>query len=329
MNNNFEQGGLGAAVAGAAGCPPVITVAICTRNRAALLAEAVRSVLPQLCDDSEVVIVDNSSTDETASVAAGFAAANQRVRVFSETEIGLSVTRNTALAEARGRYVIFLDDDATAEDGWVKAYRRFFLDPPSARVVGAGGAVFPRYEHPPPAWFDPEAHSLDWGGDPRAFARRGGPWGCNFAVERKRAIELGGFSVSYGRKGKSMAAHEETEIFQRFQRSGWEMWWLPGARIRHLVPASRLTLKFQCRVMFSFGRSSASLRWQSVSGGMRRTLFVCARLVATPFQVMICLVGGLGMVIVLRNRIAAKLLLHSARVAGFAYQLTLDALGVR
>src|SRR6266851_6426684 len=203
---------------------PLITVAICTHNRAALLAEAVHSVLPQLDSDTELVIVDNSSTDDTAKLAAGFATANPRVSAFSESKMGLSAARNTVLATARGEYVIFLDDDATAEDGWLEAYRRFFSGLPSARVAGAGGAVFPRYEKPPPAWLNPRAHLLDWGDEPRAFARRGGPWGCNFAVHRRRAIELGGFNAAYGRKGKSMAAHEETEMFQRFQRAGWEMW---------------------------------------------------------------------------------------------------------
>src|SRR5229473_753067 len=120
---------------------PLITVAICTHNRAALMAEAVHSVLPQLRGDTELVIVDNSSTDDTA------------------------------------------------EDGWLEAYRRFFSGLPSARVAGAGGAVFPRYEKPPPAWLNPRAHLLDWGDEPRAFAQRGGPWGCNFAVHRRRAIE--------------------------------------------------------------------------------------------------------------------------------------------
>src|SRR5258708_10757639 len=165
---------------------PLITVAICTHNRAALMAEAVRSVLPQLDSDTELVIVDNSSTDDTAKVAAGFATANPRVRAVLESKMGLSAARNTVLATARGEYVIFLDDDATAEDGWLEAYRRFFSGLPSARVAAAGGAVFPRYEKPPPACLNPSAPLLDWGEEPRAFAPRGRPRASTLAVPPAR-----------------------------------------------------------------------------------------------------------------------------------------------
>ena len=53
---------------------PLITVAICTRNRAALLEKAVRSVLRQMTGDAELLIVDNASTDDTPGVAARLAA---------------------------------------------------------------------------------------------------------------------------------------------------------------------------------------------------------------------------------------------------------------
>jgi glycosyltransferase involved in cell wall biosynthesis len=43
----------------------LITVAICTRNRAAFLDKAIRSMLPQLTPDTELLVVDNSSTDDT------------------------------------------------------------------------------------------------------------------------------------------------------------------------------------------------------------------------------------------------------------------------
>jgi len=54
------------------GPPPLITVAICTRNRAAHLDKAVHSVLLQITDDTEVLIVDNASTDETVEVLKKF-----------------------------------------------------------------------------------------------------------------------------------------------------------------------------------------------------------------------------------------------------------------
>ena len=100
---------------------PPLTIAICTYNRAALLQKTVAALLPQLAGDTELLVVDNASIDGTAAVLAG----QSRVRACREEKIGLSVARNTALAAARGEYVIFVDDDVVVNPGWLESYRRF------------------------------------------------------------------------------------------------------------------------------------------------------------------------------------------------------------
>src|SRR5271170_6316251 len=106
---------------------PLITVVICTRNRAAFLEKAIRSVLAQANDRVEILIVDNGSTDDTPAFAGKFAAADSRVKFFVEPATGLSRARNTALKNAKGDWIIFFDDDAVAEPGWLAAYENFFL----------------------------------------------------------------------------------------------------------------------------------------------------------------------------------------------------------
>src|SRR5438105_795860 len=107
----------------------LLSVALCTRNRAALLQRALQGVLAQLGDDAELLIVDNASSDDTPRIAQAAAAADPRVRALVEKEPGLSVARNAALREACGRVVVFLDDDAVAGPGWLDAYRNFFRAP--------------------------------------------------------------------------------------------------------------------------------------------------------------------------------------------------------
>src|SRR5690242_9454014 len=224
------------------GAAPFITVAICTRNRAVFLEKAVQSVIPQIVSDCEILIVDNASTDSTPQLSAGFAAAYPQVAVLMEPELGLSVARNTALSRARGKYVVFLDDDAEAGAGWLDSYRDFFLSPPVPNIACAGGAVYSRHETPPPAWLRPGSDVLDLGDRPRPFQAGAGTWGCNFALHREVALQLGGFDVSLGRKGKSLAAHEESDLIGRIWQAGHEVWWLPTARIRHFVSTERLRL---------------------------------------------------------------------------------------
>ena len=308
---------------------PLITVAICTRNRAGFLEQAVRSVLPQITGDTDVLIVDNASTDETPTIMAQLKSLHPCVSVFREPELGLSAARNTALDRARGQYVIFLDDDAVAEPGWLAAYRGLLGMALSGNIAAAGGAVFPRYETALPVWLDPRAHELGGSESPHAFDGPGGPWGCNFALHRARAIAAGGFDPAYGRKGRSMAAHEETDLFQRLNRAGYEVWWLPEARIRHWVAKERLTLAVHCRSMFSLGRSTALLRQQQVTGKLRRGCYFLVRLAAAPFHIAVCLLAGLAMALLGRVRVAANMVFRSVRIAGFAYQLAREAIGTQ
>ena len=89
---------------------PKVSVIITTYNRAGLLPRAVNSVLAQTYDDYEVIIVDDCSTDDTQQVVAKFA--DSRIRHFRhEVNRGASGARNTGIANARGEYIAFLDDD--------------------------------------------------------------------------------------------------------------------------------------------------------------------------------------------------------------------------
>jgi glycosyltransferase involved in cell wall biosynthesis len=90
----------------------LVTAAITTYNRAAYLDRALESVYAQTFDDYEVLVVDDGSTDETAAVLRRH---TDRVRVIRRPNGGRSVARNTAVREARGRYVSFLDSD----DRWL------------------------------------------------------------------------------------------------------------------------------------------------------------------------------------------------------------------
>lgn len=298
----------------------VISVAICTRNRAELLEQAVKSVLRQLRERTEILVVDNASTDDTGAVAMRLAAANPGVRVLREERLGLSYARNTALAEARGEYIVFLDDDATAQDGWLNAYFDFFSKPPCPGIACVGGSVQPRYAQPAPDWLAPGVNALDCGTDPRPIVEKGGPWGCNAAYHRRTVMELGGFCVALGRRGGSLGSYEESELFLRIVAAGYQGWWLPAARIHHFYPPHRLKLKYLCKTEFEQGRSSAVFRLQRMPHWKRRIGFRCGRIMVAPFHVALCLVTALFVAPFRHQRSAVRLLLKSARIVGIACQ---------
>jgi glycosyltransferase involved in cell wall biosynthesis len=92
--------------------PPGVSVVIPTRNRSALVEEAVRSALVQEWDPLEVVVVDDASTDDTVSRLAGVI--DPRLRVLKRpSRGGPSAARNDGIRAARFPYVAFLDSDNT------------------------------------------------------------------------------------------------------------------------------------------------------------------------------------------------------------------------
>jgi len=104
---------------------PELTVVLCTRNGASTIARQLDALMAQDWDDGsfEVVVVDNGSTDGTASVVARYVDADpERVRLVPAPErAGLSYARNVGVEHARGDSVVFCDDDDEVAPGWVAA----------------------------------------------------------------------------------------------------------------------------------------------------------------------------------------------------------------
>ncbi len=86
-----------------------VSVIIPTHNRAALVREAVASVLAQSWQDLEILVVDDGSTDGTAAALASFAA---QIRLLHRASRGgVSAARNAGIQAARGKWLAFLDSD--------------------------------------------------------------------------------------------------------------------------------------------------------------------------------------------------------------------------
>jgi glycosyltransferase involved in cell wall biosynthesis len=234
-----------------------ITVAICTLDRATVLAgclDALASPSP-LPPGVDVLVVDNGSTDDTGEVVAAHPCARRVV----EPARGLSHARNTALREAQGDVVAFLDDDARPAPGWAEA-----LVAAAARWPGAGaigGPVVLEWLAPRPGWLGPELERWYSGRDLGAGARLldddEQPVGANLAVRRAAAVDVGGFAPELGRVGASLGSEEEVDLLRRLRAAGWDVAWEPAAPVRHLVDPERMRVRWLLRRAWAQGRSDA------------------------------------------------------------------------
>lgn len=92
--------------------PSLVSTIIPVRNRPALLADALRSVLAQTYRPIEIIIVDDGSTDSTGEVGLAFAAEYpDQVQYRRRDGGGVSLARNEGLAAAAGEFIQYLDSD--------------------------------------------------------------------------------------------------------------------------------------------------------------------------------------------------------------------------
>ena len=99
----------------------LLSVVLCTYNRADRVGTAIASVLGQTLDDFELVVVDDGSVDNTREVVN--AIGDARLKYVHRENGGLSAARNTGVANSSGRYVTFLDDDDQALPRWLEAFQ--------------------------------------------------------------------------------------------------------------------------------------------------------------------------------------------------------------
>lgn len=89
----------------------LLSVIVPVYNAAATLNACAASILDQLPQDSELLLVDDGSADGCAALCDALAAADARVRALHQPNGGASAARNAGLAAARGRYLQFVDAD--------------------------------------------------------------------------------------------------------------------------------------------------------------------------------------------------------------------------
>jgi hypothetical protein len=112
---------------------PRTSVVIPARNAAATLSQTLDSLIAQTDESWEAIVVDDRSSDATASLVASYAARDARIRCIGGAGEGVSAARNAGIADASGNRMLFLDSD-----DWVAPA---FLESMNAALDAAPGTV--------------------------------------------------------------------------------------------------------------------------------------------------------------------------------------------
>ena len=248
---------------------PLVTVLICTYNRAHLLGETLDSLAAMQVKRGrtwDVLVVDNRSTDNTAEVVRNRQSAYPvPLRYLIEEKQGKSYALNTGLAATNSMFVLFTDDDVRADSQWLEASIEPMIA--DAGIGYTGGPVEPIWEGPPPRWLDMNRAALtgaiaivNYGPQSFVFEDQGRiPIGANMAIRRSILNIVGDFDPGLGRRGKTLLGQEQAEFFCRTREHGIRGLYVPDMLIHHHVPRRRLSRHYFRRWWLWKGISRARL----------------------------------------------------------------------
>jgi glycosyltransferase involved in cell wall biosynthesis len=208
-----------------------ITFIICTRNRAASLLQALNSVTAATQshrEDIELLIVDNGSTDSTRDVVDAWAAtAPLPVEVIYQPRRGLSAARNAGMAAAKGRLLVFIDDDCALGLGYVDDLLRHYRGD-AAPVIRGGRVELGNPEDLPFTVKVSEVREcMNSNTHPGLLIL-----GCNMVIPRIVTETVGWFDEQFG-TGARFRASEESDYIYRAHCAGIEVEYVPDMAVRH------------------------------------------------------------------------------------------------
>jgi glycosyltransferase involved in cell wall biosynthesis len=246
-----------------------VSIIICTRDRAESLRETLASigrcaVPPDMT--SEVVVVDNGSTDNTEAVVRSAGLTNMPVRYLLESKPGQVQARNAGLRGTASDVILFTDDDVRVPVDWLEGMCRPILE---GRADALAGMV-----HFPPHYDalltqEPFASRRAWFAstediDPVRPARM---VGANMAFSRRVAEVVGEFDPELG--PGALGFYDETIYVWRLKRAGFRLEAVPSVSVEHHFDRDRLTRRTLLSMARRMGESEGFIHYHWHGGEAR------------------------------------------------------------
>lgn len=276
-----------------------LTVVVATCNRSSSLVRLLTGF--QECERPanlkwEVLIVDNNSTDDTGEVTARAKQRFPYVRSVFEAHPGVSHARNRGAAEACGRYLFFIDDDASPSRRFLTGIEKALETYPD--VVCFGTRIRSHFPDKP-KWFATEGPYALIGvlgsydlGDCDKILEKGEPLpiGCGLMVEKKTFFDYGPFDTDLGItvQSKDFKRGEDTFFVETLARAGQSICYLSEPVVDHYPDLSRYRLDHLKKMYFSTGVSLAgksmttAVRWFGVPR------YLIREVIGYVFRIVLC-----------------------------------------
>src|SRR5579859_453341 len=197
-----------------------VSVVICTRDRPDTIVRAVESVMRQTYERFDILIVDQSRTEDTRRLIEGLMARCTHLHYLHLDQAGLSRAYNAGIRHTTGELLAFTDDDCVTPDGWLETLARRFAEqpdvallygqvmlPPELATTGTPGGTIPTLHIP-------RRQRLSLREGFKVFGM-----GANFAARRAICEQIGGFDEILG-GGGPLKSSQDFDFAYRIYRAG-------------------------------------------------------------------------------------------------------------
>lgn len=106
----------------------LLSIIIPAYNAEKFIDRCLKSVINEIADNMELIIIDDESTDNTYEICKAYESQYSNIRVIHKINEGVSVARNVGIENAQGKYILFLDSDDWLEAGWSKNIKNFLSE---------------------------------------------------------------------------------------------------------------------------------------------------------------------------------------------------------
>jgi glycosyltransferase involved in cell wall biosynthesis len=230
---------------------PLVSIILCTYNRAHLVKRAVASVFIQHYRNWELIIIDDGSTDNTEQVLMPIVKSNRRITYHYHANRGLAASRNVGIALAQGEYIAFLDSDDEYREDHLALRVELMQRTPSVALLYGGI----EYVGPNEKLYVPDARR------PGKKIHLSKCYASGTFFVRTRALKkLGGF--------RNLPFAEDFDLIQRLKKRGIKI-----AKVKQ--PTYRYHVEAENRLCDLYGRGGEAailkFRGQQVSSADRPT----------------------------------------------------------
>ncbi|WP_210757084.1 glycosyltransferase family 2 protein [Azohydromonas sediminis] len=261
-----------------------LTVLICTHNRAALLANVLRSLNECQRPDSwsvDILVIANACRDGTHGMLDAYRARADGdgllpLAWLAEPKPGKSHALNRGAVALRGDWVAIVDDDHRVKEDFLLRVSQAIAEHPQASLLC--GRILPDWDGREPTWVHDDGPyriyplpipRQDFGANAREL-KVGDPMpgGGNQIIRVDVLRRLGPFSTELGPQGHDLAGGEDTEYMLRALRAGERLWYVPEIVQYHHVDLARLALSYLMRK--AYHRSASAIVLHETAGRGRR-----------------------------------------------------------